>query len=90
MAMIPCPSCGEMISDKSNTCIHCGFELSSPKKVCPECGTELDITATTCPKCGCPLTAAAPSSAPVEVTVSKNAKKKTLKFSKKLKGFSWS
>lgn len=75
MAMIPCPSCGEMISDKSNKCVHCGFELVSPKKVCPECGTEVDISTTTCPTCGCPLTSDTSSSTPVEVTVSKNAKK---------------
>lgn len=76
MAMIPCPSCGEMISDKSQKCIHCGYEFAPKEKLCPECGAKLDLNATVCSKCGCPLNAAdAVSSAPVEVTVSKSAKK---------------
>lgn len=76
MAMIPCPSCGEMISDKSQKCIHCGYEFPPKEKFCPECGAKLDLNATVCSKCGCPLNAAdTVSSAPVEVTVSKSAKK---------------
>lgn len=75
MAMIYCPNCGEMISDKSTKCIHCGFEFTPQKRTCPECGAELEADATTCPKCGCPLTSNNESSNPVEVTVSKNAKR---------------
>ena len=80
MAMTPCPHCGEMISDKAQKCIHCGFEFTAPKIVCPECGAEVDATATSCPKCGCPLTSNTSASAPVEVTVSKNAKKNFVKI----------
>ena len=74
MAMIPCPSCGEMISDKSPKCIHCGYEFTPQTKTCPECGAELDQTATVCPKCGCPVSSESSDSAPIEVTVSQNAK----------------
>lgn len=75
MAMIPCPSCGEMISDKSPKCIHCGYKFTPQTKTCPECGAELDQTATVCPKCGCPVSSESSDSAPIEVTVSQNAKK---------------
>lgn len=74
MAIIPCPGCGEMISDKSPKCIHCGYGLTLQIKTCPECGTQLDQTATVCPKCGCPLSSESSTSTPIEVTVSKNAK----------------
>ena len=79
MAMIPCPGCGEMISDKSPKCIHCGYEFTPPKKICSECGAELDPASTVCPKCGCPLTSESAAAAPVEVTVSKNAKRNFVK-----------
>ena len=80
MAMIPCPGCGEMISDKSPKCIHCGYELTPQIRTCPECGTELEQTATVCPKCGCPLSSKSSTSDPIEVTVSKNAKKNKKKI----------
>lgn len=80
MAMIPCPSCGEMISDKSSKCIHCGYEFKPQHQTCPECGTEINIGATVCPKCGCPLQKDTTSSSPVEVTVSKKAKKSFTKI----------
>lgn len=80
MAMIPCPGCGEMISDKSPKCIHCGYEFAPQKKVCPECGAEAEVTASVCPKCGCPLIGSDSTSTPVEVTVSKSAKKNFVKI----------
>ena len=56
MAMIPCPGCGELISDKAKKCVHCGYELiPEEKKVCAECGAELEEGATVCQKCGCPV-----------------------------------
>lgn len=79
-AMIPCPGCGEMISDKSPKCIHCGYEFAPQKKVCPECGAEAEVTASVCPKCGCPLIESDSTSTPVEVTVSKSAKKNFVKI----------
>lgn len=80
MAMISCPNCGEMISDKSSKCVHCGYEFVPQTQTCPECGTELDRTATVCPKCGCPLSPESSAIAPVEVTVSKSAKKNFTKI----------
>ena len=32
MAMIPCPGCGELISDKAKKCVHCGYELIPEEK----------------------------------------------------------
>ena len=58
MAMIPCPDCGQEISDKTKKCIHCGkvlIEEITPQKFCSECGKEIDSTAEECPFCGCPV-----------------------------------
>lgn len=57
MAMIPCPNCGEQISEKAKKCVHCGYEFPEQKTVliCPECGLEIEDNMTTCPKCGCPI-----------------------------------
>lgn len=33
MAMIKCPECGNMISDKAPTCIHCGTPICVSKNV---------------------------------------------------------
>ena len=33
MAMIKCPECGNMVSDKAPTCIHCGTPLQINKSV---------------------------------------------------------
>lgn len=33
MAMIKCPECGNMVSDKAAACIHCGMPLTVDKKV---------------------------------------------------------
>jgi len=56
MAMIKCPKCGEMISDKAAKCVHCGFDLTKKsKKICKECGAELEDGATICGNCGCPV-----------------------------------
>ena len=30
MALIKCPECGQMVSDKAKTCIHCGSPLGEP------------------------------------------------------------
>ena len=52
MAMIPCPDCGQEISDKAKKCIHCGkvlIEEVKPQKFCAECGKEIDIAAEECP-----------------------------------------
>ena len=33
MAMIKCPECGNMVSDKAQSCIHCGLPLNVSKTV---------------------------------------------------------
>lgn len=61
MAMIQCPECGQMISDKATKCIHCGkvfVEETEPVKEeirCAECGAILAETDEICPNCGCPI-----------------------------------
>lgn len=60
MAMIKCPNCGEMISDKAKSCVHCGAEIPKaeeviPEKKCPECGAVVNDEDTVCGNCGCPL-----------------------------------
>lgn len=36
MALIKCPECNNMISDKSKQCIHCGFPLPTVEKEIPD------------------------------------------------------
>lgn len=60
MALIPCPKCGESISDKAEKCVHCGAVLNeteniTPELKCKECGTVLSDSDLTCPNCGCPV-----------------------------------
>ncbi len=58
MALIPCPNCGETISDKANVCVKCHVSIvdSQPNiKKCIECGTELTMEDELCPNCGCPV-----------------------------------
>ena len=33
MAMINCPECGNLVSDKAITCIHCGVKLAKEKNI---------------------------------------------------------
>lgn len=80
MAMIPCPDCGQEISDKAKKCIHCGkvlIEEVKPQKFCAECGKEIDIAAEECPFCGCPVEPEKPeipAVAEITKTVKKNKK----------------
>lgn len=53
MALISCPKCGEMISDRAWECPKCGEKLE-PKFKCWECGEVYDAQLATCPNCGCP------------------------------------
>lgn len=58
MAMIPCPECGQEISDKSKKCVHCGkifLEEIQPTRFCAECGEEISIDTQECPFCGYPV-----------------------------------
>lgn len=79
MAMIPCPNCGQQISDKSPKCIHCGYQLIEEEKLhCIECGAELESGTTICPKCGCPVEVKQDAPQKVKVTgvkVNHNGKK---------------
>lgn len=58
MALIKCSECGNMISDKSESCVHCGapIELKENLISCPECSALIEDTAEKCTKCGFPLT----------------------------------
>ena len=55
MAMVKCPNCGEMISDRAKECVHCGYKLNNFTVQCPDCGTYVSEDLDVCPKCGCPL-----------------------------------
>ncbi len=60
MAMINCPECGQVISDKAKKCIHCGKVfveegIVKDKIKCNECGTILLPTDEICSNCGCPV-----------------------------------
>ena len=56
MAMITCPNCGGLISDKAKKCIHCGKSFDEgTKRICVECGAELEDNVTECSECGCPV-----------------------------------
>ena len=56
MAMVECPRCGAMVSDKAKKCVHCGEVLiPEEKKYCMECGAELIEGMSECPNCGCPV-----------------------------------
>lgn len=77
MAMIPCPDCGQEISDKAKKCIHCGkvlIEEVKPQKFCAECGKEIPIEAEACPFCGCPVEPEKPEN-PAVAEISKTVKK---------------
>ena len=57
MALITCPQCGKVISDKADHCVHCGYKLEKPipKRVCSECGAELRDDDKFCHNCGAPV-----------------------------------
>ena len=61
MALIPCKSCGKMVSDRAKACPACGTILIEELKVekqaaiCQECGAELPEGVDACPNCGCPV-----------------------------------
>ena len=67
MALINCPYCNEIISDKATTCPHCNAQLTpvAPARKCEECGTDLPENATVCPRCGFPVHSMVPSPVPV-------------------------
>ena len=52
MALMECPACKELISDKARTCIKCELPLAV---ACTDCGSDIQYPATQCPGCGCPL-----------------------------------
>ena len=56
MAMVPCPACGKMISDRAEKCVHCGYTPPETReKRCAECGAHLEENADICQVCGCPV-----------------------------------
>lgn len=53
MALIKCTECGQMVSDKAESCPHCGAPIERKVK-CEDCGCEMPTDAAACPNCGCP------------------------------------
>ncbi len=51
MAMIKCPECGHIISDKAPFCPSCGVEIAGRVMKCPECGNEYFSDQPECPYC---------------------------------------
>ncbi len=55
MGLMPCPKCGEAISEKATVCPYCNSNISKNKLIiCEDCKKEYDISMGTCPNCGCP------------------------------------
>ena len=54
MALIHCPECGNMVSDKATTCPQCGCPIGIPL-TCPECGAPISSNTQNCDNCGCPV-----------------------------------
>ncbi len=56
MALVKCPNCDNMISDKATICPKCGAKIGFEQKLitCPECGEQYNIELGICPNCGCP------------------------------------
>ena len=61
MALINCPECNGVVSDKAHTCPHCGYPLEDMKNNnktlidCPNCGEKIDSLSKFCPECGISL-----------------------------------
>ena len=61
MALIPCKSCGKMVSDRARACPACGTILieetivEKQAVICPDCGAEIPEGVDACPNCGCPV-----------------------------------
>lgn len=64
MALIPCPNCGQLVSEKAVVCPRCKHQIahgSAANTVCPECGTQYIGEQGFCPACGCPNNTNAPA-----------------------------
>lgn len=63
MALIQCPDCGKMVSDRSRECPGCGYPIyllaseNKKEKRCEYCGTMNPWHATHCSSCGAELPA---------------------------------
>lgn len=55
MALVKCPECGGMISEKAEKCPHCGAILKKDMITCPECGQEIPADSKVCPNCAYPI-----------------------------------
>lgn len=59
MALIKCPNCGAMISDKAEKCVKCATDLShvdfQKESKCPECGKQYSLDDRFCLQCGFPF-----------------------------------
>ena len=75
MALISCPGCGQMISDKAKACPKCGYspeqslqKIDEKSVICEECGAVVENGLEECPNCGNPTKAKSDTLQKVEVT----------------------
>lgn len=62
MALIKCPECEGLISEKATFCIHCGYPIKTAQPgeiTCPFCGERLPDDSSFCGFCGKNLNATA-------------------------------
>lgn len=58
MALVNCPECNAVVSDKAEACQNCGLPIShvlDVRPLCPECGVEVSPMDAQCESCGFPL-----------------------------------
>lgn len=84
MALIQCPNCGGMISNKARSCVKCGFRLENEKitmqRRCEDCGSVIPEEAKACPVCGCPVSNEAENEELEKTLVSENTDSQSLEI----------
>lgn len=65
MAIIKCPECGHVVSDRAKTCPNCGVDIAGQIITCPDCGEVIFKDMAECPNCHCTINAAQASYEPV-------------------------
>ena len=58
MAIIKCPECGHVVSDRAKTCPNCGVEIAGKIITCPDCGEVIFKDLAECSNCHCTINAA--------------------------------
>lgn len=65
MALIKCPECGHVVSDRAKTCPNCGVEIAGKIITCPDCGEVIFKDMAECNICHCTINAAESTYEPV-------------------------